>query len=80
MAYQNTGQNICNMIQCPRNTHPLFRSFGLGSETDGIHGLTRSALTVEVKKWYPRVVVKELRIIESNLAGEFEYAVKVEEV
>ena len=76
--FQNTGQNVCNMIRCPRNTHPLFRSFGLGAETDSINGLTRSNITVELKKWYPGVRLKSFEVIKAEADGSFEYKVDFE--
>lgn len=78
--FQNTGQNVCNMIRCPRNTHPLFRSFGLGAETDSINGLTRSNITVELKKWYPGTKLKNIEIVKAEASGEFEYRLDIEEV
>lgn len=80
MPFQNTGKNICNMIQCQRNTHPLFRTFGLGSEVDGVSGITRSLLSVEVKKWFPRVQVNSVKIVKSDASGEFEYNIDIVEV
>lgn len=78
MAYQNVGQNIVNMIKCPRNTHPLFRTFGVGHEVDSINGFTRSNLTVEMRKWFPNSRLKDIKIIKSDASGEFEYSIIVE--
>lgn len=80
MAYQNTAQNICNMIKCKRNTHPLFRTYGLGSEVDGLNGLTRSNLTVEMKKWYPSTQLKTIKVVQADASGEFEYNIQITEV
>lgn len=72
------GKNITNMIMCAQNTHPLFRSFGLGSRVDDPNGITRSRLSVELKKWYPDTQLKEFKIISATEKGEFEYSISVE--
>ena len=72
------GQNICNMIQCPRNTHPLFRSFGLGGRVDDPNGITRSGLEVEIRRFFPDTQLKEFKITSATESGNFEYSIRVE--
>lgn len=72
------GKNICNMIMCPQNTHPLFRSFGLGNKVDDPNGITRSRLEVELRKFFPDAQLKEFRITGAAGNGEFNYSIRVE--
>lgn len=76
--FQNIGENLCNMIKCNRNTHPLFRTFGLGATTDSLNGLTRSTVNVETKRWYPGVKLKSFEVIKAEADGSFEYKVDFE--
>ena len=72
------GQNICNMIMCARNTHPLFRSFGLGSRVDDPKGITRSSLEVEMRRFFPDTQLKEFKILSATESGSFDYSIRVE--
>lgn len=78
MLRANTGQCIVNMIRTRQNTHPLFRSFGLGAVVDEPMPITRSSLQVEVARWYPSVRVQEVRVTGANEKGEFNYTVRVQ--
>lgn len=74
--FESTGECIVNMIKIRRNTHPLFRSFGL-SNVDDLSPITRSTLAVEVARWFPGNRVKSLEM-SRNERGEFSYNVQVE--
>lgn len=71
------GQNIVNMIKCRRGTHPLFRSFGMGTETDDTDRITRGSVQVEVNRWYPGSTIESFKLNTANIAGEFGYSVNV---
>ena len=71
------GENIVNMIKCRRGTHPLFRSFGMGAETDDITRITRGLIQVNINRWYPGASLETIDINKSSVSGEFEYNIKV---
>lgn len=73
----NLGKNICNMIECRRFEHPLFRSFGCGQVVDA-KPITRGELTVECAKWFPTVTVKSIDVVKASIDGSFEYNINLE--
>lgn len=70
------GENIVNLIKCRRGTHPLFRTFGIGDDVDGLNKITRGLIQVEVNRWFPSTYVESVEST-ANIKGEFEYNVKV---
>jgi hypothetical protein len=71
------GENIVNMIKCRRGTHPLFRTFGMGAETDDTNRITRGLIQVNINRWYPGTSLESIDINKSSVSGEFEYNIKV---
>lgn len=71
------GENIVNMIKCRRGTHPLFRTFGMGAETDDTNSITRGLIQVNINRWYPGTSLESIDINKSSVSGEFEYNIKV---
>ena len=74
----NTGQLVANMIKTERDTHVLYRDFGL-SETDESTVLTRTSVQSEISKYYPGAYVKSLTLNEVKADGSFEFNIDVEE-
>lgn len=72
-----TGDNIVNMIKCVKGEHCLYRTFGLGSVTDDVNRLTRSAVQVEINRWFPGNTVTSISTISTSNDGEFIYNVQV---
>lgn len=73
----NVSTNIVNMIKCRRGEHCLFRSFGLGDETDSINRFTRSKAQVEINRWFPGNTIVEFSQSGQNAKGEFVYNISV---
>ena len=73
----NVSTNIVNMIKCRRGEHCLFRSFGLGDETDSINRFTRSKAQVEINRWFPGNTIVEFSQYGQNAKGEFVYNISV---
>ena len=48
----NTGQLVVNMVKTEKDTHVLYRDYGL-SETDEATVLTRTSVQSEISKYYP---------------------------
>lgn len=76
---QNLGNNIVNMLKCRRGEHPLFRSYGLGSEVDTNTGWDFGRVQVELKRYYPSLQLKTFSV-EASANGEFQYILEVEGV
>ena len=76
----NTGKCIVNMIKCHKGEHCLYRSFGLGVETDGIIKPSRSELQVELNRWFPGNSVQSFELKSYNNKGEFDYNISIEGV
>ena len=74
----NTGQLVVNMIKTERDTHVLYRDYGL-SETDESTVLTRTSVQSEISKYYPGAYVKSLTLNEVQAGGSFEFNIDVEE-
>ena len=74
----NTGQLVANMVKTERDTHVLYRDYGL-SETDEAAVLTRTSVQSEISKYYPGAYVKSLTLNEVQADGSFEFAIDVEE-
>ena len=74
----NTGQLVVNMIKTERDTHILYRDYGL-SETDEATVLTRTSVQSEISKYYPGTYVKSLTLNEVQADGSFEFNIDVEE-
>ena len=74
----NTGQLVANMIKTERDTHVLYRDYGL-SETDEATVLTRTSVQSEISKYYPGAYVKSLTLNEVQADGSFEFTIDVEE-
>lgn len=74
----NTGQLVANMVKTERDTHVLYRDFGL-SETDESTVLTRTSVQSEISKYYPGAYVKSLTLNEVKADGSFEFNIDVEE-
>lgn len=74
---KNVSQNIVNLIKCRKGEHCLFRSFGMGSTTDDIPGITRSFVQVEVNRWFPGNTVLSLQKSGENAKGEFVYNINI---
>lgn len=51
---KTTGEHIVNMIKTMKGEHCLFRSFGM-DETDKVGAFSKSALQIEVSKWFPDI-------------------------
>lgn len=73
----NVSKNIVNMIKCRRGEHCLFRTFGLGAETDNLSRLTRSKTQVEINRWFPGNTIVEFSQGGQNSKGEFVYNISV---
>lgn len=73
---QNIAQNIANMVKTVKGEHVLFRSFGLDG-VDSPNRLTRSALQVEVNRWYPSVIVDNVTVNRAGSDGVFEYGINL---
>ena len=74
----NTGQLVVNMIKTEKDTHVLYRDFGL-SETDESTVLTRTSVQSEISKYYPGAYVKSLTLNEVQTDGSFQFNIDVEE-
>ena len=74
----NTGQLVVNMVKTERDTHVLYRDFGL-AETDESTVLTRTSVQSEISKYYPGTYVKSLTLNEVQADGSFEFNIDVEE-
>ena len=74
----NTGSLVVNMIKTERDTHVLYRDYGL-SETDESTVLTRTSVQSEISKYYPGAYVKSLTLNEVQADGSFEFNIDVEE-
>jgi len=74
----NTGSLVVNMVKTEKDTHVLFRNYGL-SETDESTVLTRTSVQSEVSKYYPGAYVKSLTLNEMRADGSFEFNIDVEE-
>ena len=74
----NTGQLVVNMVKTERDTHVLYRDYGL-SETDEATVLTRTSVQSEIWKYYPGAYVKSLTLNEARADGSFEFNIDVEE-
>ena len=74
----NTGQLVANMVKTERDTHILYRDYGL-SETDEATVLTRTSVQSEISKYYPGTYVKSLTLNEVQADGSFEFNIDVEE-
>ena len=74
----NTGQLVANMVKTERDTHVLYRDYGL-SETDEATVLTRTSVQSEISKYYPGAYVKSLTLNEVQADGSFEFDINVEE-
>ena len=68
----DTGLCITNMMNCRQGEHCLFRTFGMGAETDRVGKLRKSDITTAVAKWYPQVVS-----VDVKNRGDGVYDVKV---
>ena len=73
-----TGQLVVHMIKTERDTHVLYRDYGL-SETDESTVLTRTSVQSEISKYYPGAYVKSLTLNEVQADGSFEFNIDVEE-
>ena len=74
----NTGQLVVNMIKTEKDTHVLYRDFGL-SETDESTVLTRTSVQSEISKYYPGAYVKSLTLTDAQADGSFQFNIDVEE-
>ena len=74
----NTGSLVANMIKTEKDTHVLYRDFGL-SETDEATVLTRTSVQSEISKYYPGAYVKSLTLNEVQADGSFQFNIDVEE-
>ena len=74
----NTGQLVVNMVKTERDTHILYRNYGL-SETDESTVLTRTSVQSEISKYYPGAYVKSLTLNEVQADGSFEFNIDVGE-
>ena len=74
----NTGQLVVNMVKTERDTHVLYRDYGL-AETDESTMLTRTSVQSEISKYYPGAYVKSLTLKEAEADGCFEFNIDVEE-
>lgn len=72
-----TGEHIVNLLQCRAGEHPLFRSYGLGGEVDGMP-ITRGQVQVEAARWYPGTVVRSVVVDKVSPEGHYVYSVSVE--
>lgn len=73
----NDSKNIVNLIKCRKGEHCLFRSFGMGSTTDDITGITRSFVQVEVNRWFPGDTVLSIQKNGESVKGEFVYNINI---
>ena len=74
----NTGQLVANMIKTEKDTHVLYRDYGL-SETDEATVLTRTSVQSEISKYYPGAYVKSFALNEVQADGSFEFNIDIEE-
>ena len=74
----NTGQLVANMVKTEKDTHVLYRDYGL-SETDEATVLTRTSVQSEISKYYPGAYVLSLTLNEVKSDGSFEFNIDVEE-
>ena len=74
----NTGQLVANMIKTERDTHVLYRDYGL-AETDESTVLTRTSVQSEISKYYPGAYVKSLTLNEVQADGSFQFNIDIEE-
>ena len=74
----NTGQLVANMVKTERDTHILYRDYGL-AETDESTVLTRTSVQSEISKYYPGAYVKSLTLNEVQADGSFQFNIDVEE-
>ena len=74
----NTGKLVVNMIKTAKDTHVLYRDYGL-SETDESTVLTRTSVQSEISKYYPGAYVKSLTLNEVQADGSFQFNIDVEE-
>ena len=74
----NTGQLVANMVKTERDTHVLYRDYGL-AETHEATVLTRTSVQSELPKYYPGAYVKSLTLNEVQAAGASEFDINVEE-
>ena len=74
----NTGSLVVNMIKTERDSHVLYRDYGL-SETDEATVLTRTSVQSEISKYYPGAYVKSLTLNEVQADGSFEFNIDVED-
>ena len=74
----NTGRLVVNMVKTVKDTHVLYRDYGL-SETDESTVLTRTSVQSEISNYYPGAYVKSLTLNEVQADGSFEFNIDVEE-
>ena len=74
----NTGQLVVNMVKTEKDTHVLYRDYGL-AETDEATVLTRTSVQSEISKYYPGAYVKALTLNEVQSDGSFEFNIDIEE-
>ena len=74
----NTGQLVVNMIKTEKDTHVLYRNYGL-AETDETTVLTRTSVQSEISKYYPGAYVKSLTLNKAKADGSFEFNIDIEE-
>ena len=74
----NTGKLVANMVKTEKDTHVLYRDYGL-AETDEATVLTRTSVQSEISKYYPGAYVKSLTLNEVQADGFFEFNIDVEE-
>ena len=74
----NTGSLVANMVKTEKDTHVLYRDYGL-SETDESTVLTRTSVQSEISKYYPGAYVKSLTLNEVKPDGTFEFSIDIEE-
>ena len=74
----NTGSLVVNMVKTERDTHVLYRDYGL-AETDEATVLTRTSVQSEISKYYPGAYVKSLTLNEVQADGTFQFNIDVEE-
>ena len=74
----NTGKLVVNMVKTERDTHVLYRNYGL-AETDESTVLTRTSVQSEISKYYPGAYVQSLTLNEVQADGSFEFNIDIEE-
>ena len=74
----NTGRLVVNMVKTERDSHVLYRDYGL-AETDESTVLTRTSVQSEISKYYPGAYVKSLTLNEVKADGSFQFNIDIEE-